>query len=84
MPVKFSKVQGVDLHEIGIVDIDFIGYRRNSENGFEGDLRKEQNKSGKARYILSREIVSRMRKSKYGSIQGEISLEYKMYSKRYK
>lgn len=70
MPVKFSKVQGVDLYEIGIVDIDFLGYRRNSENGFDHELRKEKNKSGKSRYILSREIVTRMRKSKYGSIQG--------------
>ena len=88
VPLKFSKVHGVNLHEIGIVDIDFMGYRRNSEEKedhyIRGELRKQENSEGKFRYIFSREIIRRMRKSKCGSIQGEISLEYKMYSKRFK
>ena len=31
VPIKFSKFNGVNLQEIGIVDIDFSGYTKNDE-----------------------------------------------------
>ena len=57
VPIRFSKLSGVNLQEIGIVDIDFAGYLWNSEgegSSVRGGIQKQENKEGKTRMMLCR------------------------------